>query len=154
MRELWRDAEHLFRIAGVFVAFGVAFLVARAVLIPEGFGVYGHYRAGALVEARARPLAYAGRAACLDCHDTIGSLKGSGKHAGVGCEACHGPLQAHVADAASVTPEKPDAQSLCTTCHARNLAKPKAFPQIDADHAGDVSCLTCHDPHRPLPLKE
>ena len=154
MRDLFRDAEHLFRFAGVFVALGLVFLVARAVFTPQGFGTYGHYRAGALVDARARPLMFAGRAACLDCHDAIDAEKKTGKHARLGCEACHGPLQAHVADPATVVPQKPDAKELCIVCHMENMAKPKDFPQIDPkEHAGDGNCITCHNPHKPLPVK-
>jgi hypothetical protein len=154
MRELLRDAEHLFRLAGVFLALLVAFLVARAIFIPEGFGVYGHYRAGALAECRAHEIAYAGRAACLDCHDEINTLKKNAKHAGIGCETCHGPLQKHVDDPSTVVPEKPDAKTLCLVCHMENLAKPRDFPQIDPkEHADDDNCITCHDPHAPLPVK-
>ena len=37
-------------------------------LVPSDFGVYGFYRAGALNDVKARPIAYAGRAACEECH--------------------------------------------------------------------------------------
>jgi len=155
MRELFRDAEHLFRFAAVFVALGLAFLVARAVFTPKGFGTYGHYRAGALVDARARPLTFAGRTACLDCHEEIDVAKKTGKHAGIGCEACHGPAEAHVADPAAVVPQRPDAKTLCVVCHLENLAKPKGFPQIDpTNHAGDDNCVKCHKAHVPLPVQE
>jgi hypothetical protein len=155
MGELFRDAEHLFRLALVFLVLLVFFLVARAVFTPEGFGTYGHYRAGALVDGRSRPLSFAGSAACLDCHDEINAVKKTGKHAGVACESCHGPLEAHVVDAATVIPQKPDAKALCLVCHSENLAKPQGFPQIDPrDHAGDDNCITCHNPHTPLPVKE
>jgi transcription elongation factor Elf1 len=154
MRELFRDAEHLFRLALLFLALLVIFLVVRAALVPKGFGTYGHYRAGALVDVRARALTFAGRAACLDCHDAVDAVKKAGKHAGLGCESCHGPANAHVADAGSVVPPKLDAKTLCVVCHLENLAKPKGFPQIDPkEHAGDASCVTCHDPHTPLPVK-
>jgi len=154
MRELVKDAEHLFRLAGVFLALLVSFLVARAIFIPEGFGVYGHYRAGALGESRAREIAYAGRASCLDCHDEINTVKKNAKHAGIGCEACHGPLQKHVDDPSTVVPEKPDAKTLCLVCHMENLAKPRDFPQISPkEHADDDNCITCHDPHAPLPVR-
>jgi hypothetical protein len=43
MRELFRDAEHLFRLALLFLALVVIFLLVRAALIPKGFGTYGHY---------------------------------------------------------------------------------------------------------------
>jgi hypothetical protein len=139
----------------VFATLGVVFLIARAVFTPTGFGVYGHYRSGALGEIRARGIMFAGRAACVECHEEINTKKKAGKHAGLGCEACHGPLQAHVADAATVVPQKPDAKTLCIVCHMENLAKPKNFPQINPkDHAGDDNCIKCHDPHAPLPIKE
>jgi len=155
MRELFRDAEHLFRLAGVFVVLLVVFLVARAVLTPDSFGSYGHYRAAALEEIRERPVAFAGKDACLDCHQGIDTVKKTGKHAELACEACHGPLEAHVLDAATVIPKLPDAKTLCVVCHMENLAKPKTFPQIDPrEHAGDEMCTTCHDPHAPLPVKE
>ena len=155
MRELFRDAGHLFRLAGVFATLGVVFLIARAVFTPAGFGVYGHYRSGALGEIRAREITFAGRAACLECHEEINTKKKAAKHAGIGCEACHGPLQAHVADASTVVPQKPDAKTLCVVCHMENLAKPRNFPQIDPkEHAGDDDCVKCHDPHAPLPIKE
>ena len=153
MRELFGDAEHLFRLAGVFVALFVAFLLVRAVLIPKSFGEYGHYRAAALGEARARGVTFAGRATCLECHEDVGTAKAGGKHAGVGCEACHGPLAAHVADPATVVPQKPDPAVLCLVCHVQNLAKPKGFPQIEPkDHYGDA-CGACHKPHVPLPVE-
>ena len=154
MRDLFGDAEHLFRLAGVFVALFVAFLVVRAALIPKSFGEYGHYRAAALGEARERGVVFAGRAACLECHEDVGTTKAGGKHAGVGCEACHGPLTAHVADPATVVPQKPDPAAVCLVCHLQNLAKPKGFPQIEPkDHYGDA-CGACHKPHSPLPVAE
>lgn len=152
MRQLFRDSEHLVRLAVLFVAAVIVFIAARAMLIPKGFGEYGHYRAGAIDDVAAHGMKFAGRAACLDCHDEIGATKAKGKHAGVGCEACHGALSAHVADPQAVTPVKPDPKTLCVVCHAKNTAKPKGFPQVDPkEHAGDASCADCHDPHSPLP---
>ena len=152
MRELFRDAGHLVRLAALFAVAIAAFLLVRALLIPKTFGDYGHYRAAALGEIRERGIKYAGRAACLDCHEDIGAAKAGGKHAGVGCEACHGALAAHVADPASVVPQKPDASAVCLVCHVQNLAKPKGFPQVDPkEHYGD-ECGGCHKPHVPLPV--
>jgi hypothetical protein len=155
MRDLFRDTEHLFRLAAVFLALIIVFVIARAVLTPKTFGVYGHYRAAALAEIRAREITFAGRGACLDCHDEINVVKKAGKHAGIACEACHGPLEAHVADASTVVPEKLEAKKLCLVCHSENLAKPKDFPQINPkEHADDENCMKCHNPHAPLPVKE
>ncbi|MGE5114592.1 MAG: cytochrome c3 family protein [Acidobacteriaceae bacterium] len=146
-----KDAEHLLRLAGVFLLGIVLFLVARALFVPKSFGQYGHYRGEALKEIASREPRFAGHTACEDCHSDILNIKKAGKHAGVNCEACHGPLAKHVADPASVTPSLPDTAVLCARCHEANLAKPAAFPQVvTKDHMGDIKCNTCHQPHSPL----
>ena len=150
MRELIRDREHLVRLALIFAAGFVLFLIVRSLVIPPGFGVYGHYRAGALADVRARAVRFAGRASCVPCHEDMDKAKAAGRHAGLGCEVCHGALAAHVADAANVVPSKPDPRTLCPVCHTSNVAKPKGFPQVDPkDHAGDEPCTECHAPHAP-----
>ena len=147
----FKDTEHLLRVAAVFVTGILLFLVLRAVFVPRSFGLYGHYRADALQEITARPISYAGHKACADCHDDVVQSKASGKHATVNCEACHGPLEKHVEDPAGVAPQLPDTGVLCARCHESNLAKPKAFPQVDTkDHSGGEKCKTCHNPHSPL----
>jgi predicted CXXCH cytochrome family protein len=142
---------HLVRVAVLFVAGFGAFLVLQALLVPKGFGEYGHYRAGALDDNRARPLAFAGRAACLDCHSDVGDVIGKGKHATVHCEACHGPHAAHAADPSTAKAVRPDSRVLCARCHQASVARPAAFPQVEiADHAGGEACTSCHTPHSPL----
>ncbi len=146
-----KDAEHLLRLAAVFVVAFLIFLLMRGVFVPKSFGQYGHYRGDAIKEITAKPIVYAGHKACGDCHDEVVQTKASGKHATVNCEACHGPLQRHVEDPASVIPELPDTGILCARCHETNLAKPKTFPQVDSrDHAGGEKCKSCHQPHSPL----
>src|SRR5262245_38330521 len=61
MRPL-KDAEHLFRLAALFAAGLFVFGIARAELVPASFGTLGHYRANAIDDIRARPVAYAGQA--------------------------------------------------------------------------------------------
>ena len=64
-RKIFQDKEHLVRMAGIF-AFGiVAFLVLQMLLVPDTFGLYGHYRAAAIGDQARKPLAYAGRGACV-----------------------------------------------------------------------------------------
>ena len=145
----FKDAEHLFRVAALFVAGLVAFFVAQRLLVPEGFGTLGHYRAGALADNRSRPIAFAGRAACADCHSDVAEAKGRGRHAGASCEACHGPLARHAADP-EVKPARPDGRALCLRCHAVLVGRPAGFPQVDADeHAGESACIECHSAHDP-----
>lgn len=150
MRNLLQDGRHLVRAAMLFAAVILAFLVVRSALVPEGFGKLGHYRAGALDDARAKPLLFAGRAACEECHtDVVGARNGS-KHARVSCEACHGAQADHAADPTRGKPARPDASAICLVCHQANVAKPEAFPQVDPkDHSGGEACSTCHKPHHP-----
>lgn len=138
------------RFAGLFAGGVLLFLILRAAFVPEGFGEHGHYRSGALADAAARPIAFAGRRLCGDCHGDVADKLRGGKHAGVGCEACHGPLAGHADDPAGVKAVKPAPLALCPVCHAQNAAKPEGFPQVNVkDHAEGASCKDCHDPHHP-----
>lgn len=146
-----KDAEHLLRLAAVFIIGISIFVIARVQFVPKSFGQYGYYRGDALHEISSREPKFAGHGACEDCHADVLAVKKTGKHAGVNCEACHGPLAKHAADPASVVPQLPDTGVLCARCHEANLAKPASFPQVATkDHMGDVKCNTCHQPHSPL----
>lgn len=145
-----KDAAHLFRFAGLFVIAFLAFWAIRGFVIPRTFGQYGHYRAAAITEIGALPVHYAGHQVCESCHTDVQDLKKAGKHAGVNCEACHGPQSKHAEDPGSVTPAKIDTATLCVRCHAASAARPKSFPQVNAEeHANGVPCETCHQPHSP-----
>lgn len=146
------DREHLVRVALLFAGGFAVFLVLRALLVPAGFGVYGHFRVAALEANRQRPLVYAGRSACADCHSEEADLLRSGKHARVGCEACHGALARHAEDPATQKAVRPDPRSVCLVCHEANRAKPAGFPRVVvAEHAPQGSCVDCHRPHAPTP---
>jgi hypothetical protein len=149
-RHLFKDKEHLVRMAGIF-AVGIAlFLVLQLTLIPKSFGLYGHYRADAISEEAKKPLSYAGRASCATCHASQVGTKAAGKHAGLGCEACHGPLTAHAANPAHMKPAKLDAKSLCPVCHELNAARPKWLKQVKSvEHSSGEAFNTCHQPHAP-----
>lgn len=147
---VFKDAGHLFRLAGVFVAGIALFLIVRGFLVPKSFGQYGHYRGNAVAEMAARPVKFAGHQTCETCHADVLGKKKEGKHAHVNCEACHGPLAGHADDPTSVTPAKLDTAILCARCHEENAAKPKTFPQVaTADHSTGLPCDTCHQPHSP-----
>ena len=142
--------RHLLRVAALAVACFAVFLVARHRLIPKDFGVYGHYRAGALDDARARRVVFAGQKACGECHTDIVEIRKTSRHAKVSCEVCHGPLATHASGDDTTTPKKPDGRTACVICHQKNVSKPAAFPQVVvADHAGDAKCSECHQPHNP-----
>jgi hypothetical protein len=144
-----KDAEHLVRVAALFLLGLGGFFLAQRLLVPEGFGRYGHYRAGALVDEREQPVLFAGRAACEECHTDIAETKAKGKHARPACEACHGPLALHAADP-SLKPTRPDGRLLCLRCHTALVGRPPSFPQIDvAEHAPKGACIECHAAHDP-----
>ncbi len=145
-----RDRMHLIRMGALLFSLLVVFLVVRAVAVPREFGLYGHYRAPALDAVAARVPAYAGHAACEDCHADVVAARQGSKHAQIRCETCHGPAAAHAADPSSVQPVLPDARQLCLGCHAADAARPSWFPQINPqEHAPEGLCTECHSHHHP-----
>lgn len=149
-RELFKDKEHLVRMAGIFAVGLILFLVLQLLLVPDTFGLYGHYRAAAITDAAAKPLAHAGRAWCGSCHQPVVEAQKAGKHASLGCEACHGALIRHARTPASEKPRKLEAATLCPACHAANIARPEWFKQVNVQqHSGGEACDTCHQPHAP-----
>jgi hypothetical protein len=155
MKAFFGHRDHLVRMAVLFLVGIGVFLALKAIFTPAGFGLYGHYRAGALDENRARPAVYGGRTACVECHSDVPETAKGGRHAGIRCEACHGPLAAHAADPGEHQAVRPDSKVLCVRCHAPNVARPARFPQVDAkEHAGEEACTTCHAAHQPGQSKE
>lgn len=174
MGDRFRHARHVLRVGAVLGVGLVAFLIARWALIPSDFGVYGFYRAGALNESMALPIAYAGRTACLECHDgaydppepedetkarkpavkiPLDPAKDN-KHFTLPCEACHEPLQKHVDDSDKEV-LKVASDGLCLGCHRTLVGRPKSQPQVvPADHKKSddrtkAGCVSCHKPHWP-----
>ena len=149
MKRQFKDFEHLVRLGAIAVFALLMFVVVRAALVPDSFGRYGHYRATAVDEIRAKPIVYAARDACADCHTDIVELRKSSRHNAISCQTCHGPLARH-AESGEDAPKKPDGKTLCARCHAANTGKPRWYPTVDVkDHAGDESCVTCHQAHNP-----
>jgi len=150
LRDFFRNAGHLIRPALVLLAGLGIFLLIRAIVVPKDFGKYGHYRPGALDMVSARPISYAGEGQCILCHEEEDKAHAGGKHAGVRCEACHGPLAKHAEDPEANVPKLPDVANLCRRCHEKDAAKPKGFPQVDTvAHSQGMLCDTCHQPHNP-----
>lgn len=146
----FKDAEHLIRVAAVFLAGIALFLALRAWFVPKSFGRYGHYRADSITEIAALPVVHAGHEVCESCHADVLALKSAGKHAGVNCEACHGPQLKHAEDPTAIKPPLPDTAVLCARCHEADSAKPKWFPAVvTAEHAQGLACNACHTPHSP-----
>ncbi len=147
-----RVPQQVTRLLVLFALFVVALVTARHFLVPATFGQIGHYRAAAIPQAAARPVKYAGREACADCHPDVIEAHDAGRHQFVGCETCHGPAAAHAANPTEVKPRLPRERDFCPRCHAYDPSRPTGFPQIDpASHNPGQGCVTCHVPHAPAP---
>lgn len=141
----------------LFAIFIGLFLVARYFLVPESFGQYGYYRGEALTDNMERPILFAGKQACVECHEDVGEKLDSDLHAELTCEVCHGPGAAHVLAPDSAVLVKPLSREFCGTCHAKSPARPeKAIKQVDIkEHNPEKNnCTDCHNPHAVWELKE
>jgi DmsE family decaheme c-type cytochrome len=105
---------------------------------------------------------YAGSETCKSCHEDVYKSWENGAHwkqtlkeggaAKHGCEDCHGPAAAHVADPADTSSlflfEKASAKDInarCLTCHAGG---PQHMNALNSEHSkNDVSCTSCHSQH-------
>lgn len=127
------------------------FLLLKYLLTPASFGQYGHYRGNALDEIAKLPVKYAGSQTCVECHDSIVTMKSEGYHSDLQCEACHGPAYKHNKTPKKVKLFKPDSRDFCAKCHSMNKARPeKAITQQDIkEHHTEKKCVKCHNPHQP-----
>ena len=146
---LFKDIEHLLRLAAVMLVALVAFVFLAPPSFLKSFGQYGHYRGDAIAEMAARPSPMPATS-LRGCHTDVVDQKKLGRHAGLHCEVCHGPQARHADDPASVKPPLPDTAVICARCHEANCCQAHSFPQVaSADHSGGLACNTCHQPHRP-----
>jgi DmsE family decaheme c-type cytochrome len=114
--------------------------------------------------AAAQPDDYVGSDTCLTCHDdqsVHGTAHGNAKipgspAAGNGCESCHGPGAAHVADDAKGHIKKfkqlpaREVGETCLTCHSTSE---HALWDSSAHAARNLGCLSCHSVHAPKSQK-
>jgi hypothetical protein len=134
----------------LFIIFMVIFISGRRLLIPDTFGVYGHYRAAAVDSNMADSLVHAGHLTCAECHDDVAEIKSESYHRGVACETCHGPGYDHTQAPDEHTLPAPRERGYCVLCHSYNPSRPTGFPQIDQmSHNPGKPCMSCHDPHAP-----
>jgi len=147
---MFKDVGHLIRLSLLLLVGVLLFILLRGIAVPEDYGRYGAFRPQALEANAARPLSYAGHAACEGCHADVVEARQGSKHAGIHCEICHGPAAIHADDPDAAKPLLPNARTLCLGCHAVDVARPAGFPQIDAaDHAPEGLCTDCHSHHHP-----
>lgn len=146
----------------LFVVLGIValILVARQVIVPKDFGVYGKgytygwHRKSNEAEWKAIKPKYRGREYCTDCHEEqIKSILGS-PHAPIQCENCHGPALDHP-DAPEKLPVVKD-RDQCLRCHASlpypGSARSKIKGIAPDEHYADTECASCHNPHNPASL--
>src|SRR5512143_1384908 len=99
-----------------------SYMVARFCLTPASFAEIGFYRANALGELASRPITFAGRKACDECHSEHFQKVAKAEHKNLSCEGCHGPAQGHV-DNPDVKLEKLTF-SHCVRCHEASPSRP------------------------------
>jgi len=76
---------------------------------------------------------------CYTCHEPIKAFHTAGKHAGVGCDSCHGGLDKHLGEPTARPSTKVD-PATCGTCHENqfrtmytmNWDKPARFEKSQA----------------------
>ena len=106
------------------------------------------------------PSQYAETDVCKTCHEEIWEKHFAGTpHSALlkgdqhGCQACHGPAQAHVEGGGDVTKiirfedlSPAQTAAICTKCHQSSL-ETQNFSK--SEHmANGLSCTTCHSPHK------
>ena len=166
-----RHSKHIWRAVLILIAFLLAFIAGRHFMVPETFGMAGHYRYQALEETMARTPKHGGRDSCKKCHEEQYALATAGKHAPLNCEVCHAPVADH-ARTGKDAPKEPKEAYLaamptnptyrtCAYCHEQQAARPKTFKQVSfrkhLEEQGlpagarmpEKICLKCHSPHDP-----
>jgi hypothetical protein len=148
-----RVPEQIRRLSVVIFLLLAAFLGAFYVL-PAGLTDTDLQKRSTIAIEAAKPIHFAGSAACADCHEDESTKKRSGYHKTLSCETCHGPAAAHVEDPTKTKPFVPKERKVCPVCHDYNLSRPTGFPQINPTlHNPLQSCASCHSPHDPVPPK-
>ena len=71
---------HVIRIVVILIVLVVVGIGARAMMTPESFGKYGHYRADAITDEMNREIRNGTNASCLPCHPYIKEMHFSGVH--------------------------------------------------------------------------
>ncbi len=164
-------ARHFTRLFVLIAIVVIAFLGARAKVVPKDFGKLGHFRASAIAEAAAREPRHIGSEACSDCHAKVSAAWTAGKHSTPQCENCHGPGLLHVKvmseDSVDAYPDRiknnPNALRVtsgiqeCEWCHLKTFERPSTLKSIKnvEQHISETGekftsrskCIDCHNPH-------
>lgn len=151
---------HIVRLVAVLGVAFVAFLIAKALLVPDSWDYENWYRGDALALNESYEVAYGGNDSCVECHQESVDELSQFKHQALSCESCHGALSDHAKDGVKIADAHVDDESRwqCLNCHEARVNKPKNFPQFDkikiTEHKemdDEMLCIACHSPHDPTP---
>lgn len=145
------------------VLLSVGGFLFKGLLIPDSFGVYGHYRADAIAEASLVPIRHGTNASCFECHSYEAKIHKKGRHQTISCEFCHGTYADHVANNKKIKtlPVKKEKEitTLCLRCHnteikarSEEVIRTVAMPNHLKDQNVKIThdCNQCHHVHAPL----
>lgn len=144
--------KHLFRAGALLVVvLLLVFVGLRVMPVPASLEEYGFHPQETQENTEmwaSLPIQYANSSTCLDCHQDKYTEWLTSKHSTVNCENCHGPTKEHLETGAPLILDT--SRELCGLCHAKLVARPSNFPQVDMDEmGGEADCTTCHNPHDP-----
>ena len=151
--------KHLYRAFILIVLALLGAMVVRGFLIPNSFGINGHYREDNITEQMDQQMKFGDSEDCVKCHEEQFKELKSDKHENLSCEGCHDTLLSHVKKDEKVSDMLIDkSKKLCLKCHEFLISRPKTFPQIELKkHLSDQGaedakavCFDCHSPHLPL----
>jgi hypothetical protein len=149
-----RIPEQIQRLALVTAGILGVVVAMRFFLIPRSLLSDDLHRAATIQREVAKPVKFAGSGACQDCHEDKFVRLRTGYHKTLSCESCHGPAARHIEDPMGVKPFAPRDRKFCPVCHGYDPSRPTGFPQINATAHNPVkACITCHNPHDPVPLR-
>jgi hypothetical protein len=151
--------SHVWRPLFVVIGIVALILAARAVYVPEDFGVYDRgyiyswHRKGDEEFWKSFKIKYQGKAYCKDCHaDKVASINTS-PHRIIICENCHGPAIDHPSETRPKL-EIDKSRGQCYRCHVKLSYPTSARAQIKGfldpeKHNPGIDCVMCHNPHNP-----
>lgn len=164
-------SKHIWRAALILGLALAAVISGRHFMVPDTFGLAGHYRYSALEEFREQEPLHGGKESCKKCHEEQYAAHAKGKHAALNCEVCHGPVATHaqVGQDAPADPKaaylaempKNPSYTLCAYCHQKQAARPKSMKQVQfrkhleeqglkaGGKMAERVCLKCHQAHDP-----
>ncbi len=148
------------RVILVIIALIVFVLILREIIVPEDFGLAGHFRYSNIKEWEQFETKLVGKyiGVCDRCHTEEVKKWQKGIHASISCETCHaliGNVEEYKGKLHVENPMKYKmnigSKELCLRCHEKLESRPKFIKQIVSnEHSKNKMCNICHDPHNPI----